>query len=172
MKQWYDLSYLLKGDEKQRDVYTAIKDSMLLKLLAAFDPILVGTYPIGIYLEESDIDIICQFFKIEHYESVVLNSFSRLPDFEIKTKMIRGVESMIARFRFDGFKFEIFGQQTAVEEQYAYRHMIIEDMILSERGEGFRKEVLILKEKGLSTEEAFAFLLGIDGDPYDGLLLY
>ncbi len=145
---------------------------MLLKLLAAFDPILVGTYPIGIYLEESDIDIICQFFRIDHYGSVVLNSFSHLPDFEIKTKMIRGVESMIARFRFDGFKFEIFGQHTAVEEQYAYRHMVIEDMILSGRGEGFRKEVLILKEKGLSTEEAFALLLGIDGDPYENLLKF
>ena len=86
--------------------------------------------------------------------------------------MIRGVESIIARFRFAGFKFEIFGQPTAVEQQYAYRHMIIEDKILSDRGEEFRKEVLILKEKGLSTEEAFAFLLGIDGDPYDGLMRF
>ncbi|RLD33842.1 MAG: hypothetical protein DRI83_08835 [Bacteroidetes bacterium] len=32
--------------------------------------------------------------------------------------------------------------------------------------------MLILKEKGLSTEEAFALLLGIDGDPYENLLKF
>jgi hypothetical protein len=31
---------------------------------------------------------------------------------------------------------------------------------------------MALKEKGLSTEEAFASILNIEGDPYEGLLEY
>jgi hypothetical protein len=50
--------------------------------------------------------------------------------------------------------------------------MIIEDNLLREYGTAFREKEIGLKIKGLSTEEAFAFLLGIKGDPYEGLLKY
>ncbi len=172
MRSYHDIAYLLDGDEKQKEVYAVLQQSRILKFLYAFDPVLAGTYPIGIYLPESDIDIICQYNKPEHFISVLKNAFSGLEGFHIKTKSIREIESIIARFRFAGFKFEVFGQPIPVKEQYAYRHMLIEDNILSAQGAYFRIEVLTLKEKGLSTEEAFAFLLGIEGDPYDGLLEY
>lgn len=172
MKNWQDLSYLLSGEDRQQEVYTAIKSSRIMKFMAAFDPILVGTYPIGIYLEGSDIDIVCEYTNPEHFTSVINIAYSSYPDFEIKTKQIRGVDTIIARFQHAGFLFEIFGQPIAVQEQYAYRHMLIESQLLESNDEIFKKDIISLKEKGLSTEEAFASLLGIEGDPYDGLLNY
>jgi len=172
MKNWRDLSYLLEGDPRQQHVYEAIMNSRIMKILAAFDPVLTGTYPIGIYVKGSDIDIVCEYTNPEHLTTVLNIAFSTKMNFKIKTKNIRGIETIIARFDHAGFKFEIFGQPTAVEDQYAYRHMLIEDQLLSANGALFRKEIIALKEKGLSTEEAFAFSLGIEGDPYEGLLNY
>ena len=50
--------------------------------------------------------------------------------------------------------------------------MVIEDYLLRERGEEFRKEIIKLKQSGYKTEPAFCHLLGIDGDPYEGLISY
>ena len=172
MKNWHDISYLEKGDSVQKKVYHAIVNSRLMKTLADFDPVLTGTYPIGIYLPESDLDVICQFVNPEHFTTVLEIAFSSKKNFEIKTKEIRGQESIIARFNFENFLFEIFGQLLPVREQYAYRHMLIEARILEENDDAFRSSIVRLKEKGLSTEEAFAFLLKIEGDPYDSLVSY
>ena len=171
-RDWRDITYLMKGDKKQKEVYEALNRSRALSFMAAFDPVLTGTFPIGIYLPGSDLDIVCEYVRPEHFETVLRISFSHHQGFEFRKKTLRGLESQIGRFIAYGFRFEIFGQPRAVEDQYAYRHMLKEYEILNTNDESFRKSVVELKEKGLSTEEAFASLLGIEGDPYEGLLLY
>lgn len=141
-----------------------------MELLSAFDPVLTGTYPIGIYLPESDIDLICHYSRSEFFENVLLNAFGYLSDFNLKRKNIRGEECIIARFIHNNFLFEVYGQDKAVSEQFAFRHMLVEHKLLEQNDETFKEEVIALKEKGLSTEEAFCSLLGIKGDPYIELL--
>jgi len=172
MKNWRDISYLESGDPKQKEVFEAINSSGIFEILAEFDPLLTGTYPIGIYLPGSDIDIICCFEDADAFLERLQSSFSPFHNFKTNTKTIRGVQSIIGRFEHAGFLFEIFGQAIPVEKQYAYRHMLIEYVILSSNDHSFKKMILELKQKGLSTEEAFAVLLGIEGDPYMGLLEY
>ena len=48
--------------------------------------------------------------------------------------------------------------------------MIVENKILQQHPESFRQKIRDLKLKGLTTEEAFAKELGLQGDPYAGLL--
>ncbi|MEE4255565.1 MAG: DUF4269 domain-containing protein [Bacteroidales bacterium] len=165
-----DLGYLLRGDNKQKQVYAAIHTCRAMELLSAFDPTLTGTYPIGIHLPDSDIDIICHYAREELFENVLVNAFGFREGFELTRKTIRGEACIISRFNHNGFLFEIFGQDRPVVEQYAFRHMLMEHKILSEKDPAFRYELIRLKEKGLSTEEAFCTLLGIDGDPYVELL--
>jgi len=141
MENWHDIGYLLDGDDKQREVYTALKASMVMRLLYAFDATLAGTYPIGIYIPGSDIDIICSYNRKEHFENVLL------------------INSDLMYRHWDHW----------VDN---YSHILVEHHILEEKDEHFRREVVKLKEKGLSTEEAFCFLLGIEGDPYDNLLKF
>ena len=50
--------------------------------------------------------------------------------------------------------------------------MIIEHEILQSKGGIFRLEIIKLKQNGYKTEPAFAFLLGLKGDPYIELLDY
>ncbi len=172
MKNWRDITYLEKGDNVQKKVLSAIVSVRVMELLKAFDPILAGTYPIGIYVPGSDIDIVCNFADDEAFIDKLEQSYASMPAFAIKTKKIRSVKSVIARFLFDGFVFEIFGQAIPTEKQFAYRHMLIEYEILEQNDSRFREEIIYLKQKGLSTEEAFAMKLGIEGDPYTGLLEY
>ncbi|MBE9484045.1 MAG: DUF4269 domain-containing protein [Bacteroidetes bacterium] len=172
MKNWRDISYLESGDPKQKEAFEAINSSGIFEMLAGFDPVLTGTYPIEIYLPDSDIDIICCFENAGAFLERLQSSFSPFHDFETKTKTIRGIQSVIGRFEYAGFLFEVFGQAVPVEKQNAYRHMVIEYTILSSNDHSFRKKILELKKKGLSTEKAFAILLEIEGDPYTGLLEY
>ncbi len=48
--------------------------------------------------------------------------------------------------------------------------MLIEYKLLLEKGEEFRKEIISLKKQGYKTEPAFAKLLGVEGNAYEGLL--
>lgn len=172
MRNWRDITYLNGGDAVQQKVYAAIQSAAVLDKLKAFDPIVTGTYPIGIYLPASDIDIACEYDKKEQLIELLNNTFGPFTNFSINIKELRGIESIIARFEHSGFLFEIFGQAVPVEEQYSYRHMLIEHKLLESKDSAFRKKILKLKLQGLTTEEAFAELLEIEGNPYDELLKF
>src|SRR5689334_10748050 len=57
---WYDISYLLKGNERQKAAYHALKKLRIFEDLAEYSPVLVGTIPIGIDIESSDLDILLE----------------------------------------------------------------------------------------------------------------
>nr|MBU5235094.1 DUF4269 domain-containing protein [Vibrio cholerae] len=76
-------------------------------------------------------------------------------EFKIKKKKIKNTESIKVNFEFEGFKFELFAQPKPVRNQNAYRHMIVEHMLLMQHPH-IREEIIRLKENGLKTEPAFA----------------
>jgi hypothetical protein len=170
MRTWRDISYLKRGDPMQMEVYELMCEINVLGKLKAFDPILTGTYPIGIYLPGSDLDIACVYQDKHEFLDALKDAFKNHNYFMLKEKEIRGIESVICRFEYNDYLIEIFGQPIPVEEQYSYRHMLMEHQLLKENDETFREDIIALKKKGFSTEEAFAELLGIEGDPYEELL--
>ena len=82
---------------------------------------------------------------------------------------MKGVPTVIAGFRYRSFDFELLAQPVPVEEQDAYRHMLVEHHVLETRPQ-IREDIVRLKASGWKTEPAFARVLGLEGDPYDGLL--
>jgi len=142
-----------------------------MEKLHDFTPILTGTIPIGIDTDESDLDIICCWNDKPGFERAV-SVFSIYADFKLINKIIKGYETVIARFCLEDFRFEIFGQNRPVTDQDSYRHMIIEHRILQEKGDEFKQQIIELKKKGYKTEPAFGMLLGLNEDPYEELLGY
>ncbi|THF47847.1 DUF4269 domain-containing protein [Flavobacterium supellecticarium] len=166
------LDYLKKGNALQQKSYDLLTKHAILELLSDFDPILVGTIPIAIAIESSDLDIACYWKDKNGFIATLHKAFSGYPDYSCQELDHGAMEAIVANFSIDGIAIEIFGQNIPTREQNGYRHMLIEHRILQERGAVFREAVIALKKSGIKTEPAFAQLLQIEGDPYLGLLEY
>lgn len=166
------IEYLKNGTQKQIRAFEILTQNKILLNLVEFDPILVGTIPINIDIENSDLDIICYWTNKTDFIQKLHSFFGREIDFTIREAIINETESVIANFKIDDFEMEIFGQNIPTKNQNGYKHLIIEHKILQSKHEDFRLEIVKLKQNGYKTEPAFAFLLGLKGDPYSELLDY
>ena len=165
-----DIHYLKQGSAAQQKAYQALMQTQVFEILKDFSATLVGTYPIDIAISSSDLDIICEVRDHEIFLNTLQTNFAGYNKFELSQKEIKEVFTTICRFESEGFSFEVFGQNKAVRQQWAYRHMLIEHKLLEKYGPEFKAKVISLKEKGIKTEATFAMLLQLHGDPYEVLL--
>ena len=168
MINFLDISYLKSGSERQKKAYQVLTDNEIVEKLIPYHPILVGTIPINIDIETSDLDIICEVSDKNQFIDKLNKLFGFEKDFAIhETPKFDAIK---ANFIIDSFEIEIFGQNTPTTQQNAYRHMLIEHKLLLAKGEKFRLNIIDLKNQGYKTEPAFAKLLGLEGNPYEELL--
>ncbi|RYJ39641.1 DUF4269 domain containing protein [Flavobacterium anhuiense] len=172
MINFKNISYLKTGNLKQQAAFHILTKHQVLENLAEFDPILVGTIPINIDIENSDLDIVCYWKNKSDFIERIQYLFEKENRFSIREIIIDNQESIVANFFIEAFEIEIFGQNIPTELQNGYRHMVIEDQILSSKDENFRLEIIKLKESGIKTEPAFGLLLGLNGNVYQELLDY
>ncbi|MGS0523868.1 DUF4269 domain-containing protein [Zobellia nedashkovskayae] len=170
IEDFKNIAYLKSGNERQKLAYAEIKAIEILEKLKEYTPILTGTIPIGIDLPESDLDIICYCKDHSSFSAFLQQEFSHKQGFKVYATTQNHTICTIAEFKSGSFLFEIFGQNIPTERQNAYRHMIIENRILLEKGAKFKEEIIALKSRGIKTEPAFAKLLGLNGNPYVELL--
>ncbi|MES2445583.1 MAG: DUF4269 domain-containing protein [Bacteroidota bacterium] len=170
MIDFLKIDYLKDGNERQKAAFEVLTKHLVFEKLKNFNPILTGTIPINIDIPESDLDIICFYpNKVDFIDRIVKN-FGQEKNFQLKKTIIHDNETVIANFWIDEFEIEIFGQNIPTTAQNAYKHMIIEQQILTKMGEEFRLKIIKLKNDGYKTEPAFAMLLGLSGNPYNALL--
>jgi hypothetical protein len=166
------IEYLLNGNERQRQAYSILTNNQVLSKLKKFDPILVGTIPINIDIENSDLDIICSFSDKQEFQKSITANFSNEKSFTIRENPYLETPAIVANFFIASFQIEIFGQNIPTRHQFAYRHMIVEHNLLNQYGEVFRRQIIELKRQGHKTEPAFAIALNLSGDPYMELLKF
>ncbi|MBW3521779.1 DUF4269 domain-containing protein [Chryseobacterium sp. NKUCC03_KSP] len=164
------LDYLKIGNKKQKKAYEVLTKYKIFEKLSNYSPILAGTIPIEIDIEESDLDIICEVGDNAKFETYLNQNFAEF-DLNIEKITIKEENSIICNFELEDFPIEIFGQNKPITQQNAYRHMIAEYKILQEKGEEFKQKIIDLKKKGIKTEPAFGLLLGLE-NPYEDLLKF
>lgn len=167
-----NLDYLKNGSEVQKRIHFVLEKYQIFDKLKEYNPILTGTFPIHINIENSDLDIILETDNLIKTEKFIINEFQNEKDFGIQFCKINDIDSLVCNFTLEEFPVELFAQNVPTKLQNAYRHMIKEHEILEQKGEEFRKQIISLKEKGWKTEPAFAELLGLKGNPYLELLNY
>lgn len=172
MIDFTNIDYLKTGNPKQIQAYEILIHNKVLKILSEFDPILVGTIPINIDIENSDLDIICCWKNKTEFIDKITSAFKDKTDFKIWETSIDEHESVVINFKIDNFEIEIFGQNIPTQNQNGYKHLIMEHKILESKGENFRLEIIKLKQNGYKTEPAFGKLLGLNHNPYKELLEY
>lgn len=162
--------YLKSGNHKQKLAHKVLDRHGIMKKLEPFDPILVGTIPIGIDISNSDLDIICYTNDLLKFKQTIEGLYRKEKDYKIWERKAESGNAVVANFILDNFVIEIFGQSVPTIEQNAYRHMLIENKLLKKNGEDFRQKIIELKQQGYKTEPAFGILLELKGDPYKALL--
>lgn len=167
---WRDLSYLLEMGETQVKAYHALGKLGIFESLREYDPVLVGTIPIGINIEGSDLDIVCHVDDLEAFSIIVANTFGHLRDYSVN--IVDGIsgKACVINFYYLDYEIELYGQNIPSNLQNAYRHMDIEHRLLCLGTDKFRVDVIESKRNGLKTEPTFASLLQLEGNPYQALL--
>ena len=163
------IEYLSFGNEKQKKSYKILSELEIFETLKNFTPILVGTIPLGVDNEKSDLDIVCYFTNILDFRKLIEENFSKQKNFSIREDLFKN-NLLVANFFIDEMEIEIYGSHINSTQTNGYRHMIIEDRILQLADSKFRQKIIELKKDGMKTEPAFAFLLKLEGNPYDKIL--
>jgi hypothetical protein len=141
----------------------------LLSRLAAYDPHVAGTPPLGIDLPSSDIDVLCHAPNAAAFAEDLWRLFGCEAGFRME-QWTENERPVIAAFAAHGWTIELFGHPRPVREQAGWRHFGVERRLLDLGGETFRAAVMQRRNDGLKTEPAFAAALGLGGDPYAALL--
>lgn len=159
------------GSDKQKQAFKAIEELGILNELEPYHPTLCGTIPLGVDVEDSDLDIIMEVTNLDEFEHKLKALYENKQNFKMKRTTIRDKEVVKAKFVFNDFEFELFGQNEPVHHQNAYLHMMIEFQLL-QKFPDLQPKVLALRKQGYKTEPAFCKILEITGDPYSGLIHY
>jgi predicted metalloenzyme YecM len=148
----------------------SLEELQFYSKFSGMDPTIVGTIPLGIHTEQSDIDIL---FKggPKWAESLELVEYlSREEGFETFVVEKELGSARVIRFIKNAIPFELFIQDRSPFKQRGFQHFQIEERLLKWKGENFRRLVCELRAEGLKTEPAFAKVLGLPGNPYTELL--
>ncbi|MFF2089478.1 DUF4269 domain-containing protein [Paenibacillus sp. NPDC058174] len=168
---WADIQYLSQGTERQRDAFVCLSSLNVFESLSSYTPLLVGTIPIDIDIEESDLDIICEVRNFPHFTQALTTLYGTCNQFEIHQSIVQNQTAIVCNFNYEGFTIEIFGQGIPVLKQNGYLHMVIEYRLLVLAGRDAQDQIRQLKRLGLKTEPAFGEYFNIDGNPYTELLV-
>ena len=143
---WTDISYLNRGTDRQRDAYLVLLELDVFGVLVEFDPVLVGTIPLDVDTESSDLDILCYVTDFDLLEQNLRNVYTIYDQFEVVRKVVDGLPTMISRFSYHGFALEIFGQPLPTEEQRAYAHFVAEARLLAMAGDEAKVAIRAMKD--------------------------
>ncbi|CEI71844.1 Domain of unknown function (DUF4269) [Romboutsia hominis] len=80
---WKDISYLKEGNNTQRKSYEILKRINIFEVLKDYNPILIGTIPIQINIESSDLDIVCEVENFVTFKEVLVNEFEIRKGFKV-----------------------------------------------------------------------------------------
>ena len=98
---------------------SAVTSSAVMELLKPFDPRIVGTRPLGIAVPGSDIDIVCHAPDPNAFADIVWTHYQSTDDF-VLSRWTSGTRPAIARFVWDGWPFELFGDLRPVDQQQGW----------------------------------------------------
>lgn len=163
--------------ENNHTVFDAIKESNVLTKMQLFNPLVCGTFPLGINNDNSDVDICLTYSNENHFTTELLKNFSHCEDFKLQDTTVASGRALIATFKVKQIQFELFGQSLMSEKQNSYQHFQAEEKILKysnyipnvDKGI-FKEKLLAARALGFKTEPAFAKVLNLKTDAFEEVL--
>lgn len=156
--------------ESQREVFSALKQLNILKELKTYGPAVVGTFPLGLAMEFSDVDILISSGSLDTIRSKLHQLYGTEKEFKIEDDEVMSQRAITCSFIFEKILFEVFVQETVAYAQSAFLHFNVEERLLKLGGAEFVSRVKEHRRAGLKTEPAFMKALGLDFEPYSHML--
>ncbi len=156
--------------ENNKPIFAALQRLGILREFHDHQPLIAGTFPLGVSTVTSDVDILMSSAHLQETRERFVEAYSQLFGFRLEQILVEHEPTLMAKFIFDNVPFEIFVQSTPSVRQRGYLHFLVEERLLKLGGRAVLPKVQTLREKGLKTEPAFAKALNLSGDPYTALL--
>lgn len=156
--------------EANTKIWQSLQRSQVLSVFKNEKPLIAGTFPLGVFNQNSDLDILLSVDNIEKFVEKTAQHFSRADQFKVSRFVRDEQQTVIINFSIDQVEFELFAQSIESVKQIAYQHFLIEEKLLKYGGRVFSEKIKALRSSGLKTEAAFAKALNLSGDPYEALL--
>ncbi len=156
--------------ETNHKIFQVLTQHQILKLLKKYNPLIAGTFPLGISNLESDVDILLSGSNLSEIAKTIKSHFGDLSEFFLTMKVVEEEPTVLARFVIDEVKIELFAQKIPSVSQAAYKHFLVEERLLKYGKDSLKKKILSLRNHGLKTEPAFGQALGLRTNPYYELL--
>ncbi|MBR0650789.1 DUF4269 domain-containing protein [Roseomonas terrae] len=168
---WRDWRGLLAPWPEGAAAIAALEAADVFGRLEPFGPLLIGTFPLGLAVVGSDLDIACHLPDPAASRQSIRAAFGAETGLRDRLFTLGGQPTLVLGFEAGGHAIEIFGQPVPPRDQFGHRHLRAEHFLLWRHGEPLRLAVRALKRQGMKTEPAFAAALGLPaGDPYVQLL--
>ena len=86
----FQISILKNGSKLQKNAYKALRKANVLERLQHYTPFVAGTIPLDIYLDTSDIDIICYAKSLNQFEVDIKTFYEDALEFKCFRTLVRG----------------------------------------------------------------------------------
>ncbi len=157
--------------EKNKSVFNALMTSQILNIFKTDSPLVCGTFPLNLDVDNSDIDILIATKNLESTKRDLTTHFGQFEEFKLDEFYIKDVSSLVCRFKFKSVVFEIFCEPQNAILQTAYQHFLLEERLLKLGGYSFWQKIKNLRNQDLKTEAAFCQALNLKtADPFAELL--
>lgn len=157
--------------ESNLEIFQAIESSKVLVKLQEFDPLVLGTFPLGLQNAESDIDISVNVNDLKAFQNQMIREFRSYPEFHIWQGDVDSQDACSVSFLHQEKRFEVFAQAKESIMQNSAIHFFAEEKILKYASAKKTELILKLRQAGKKTEPAFAEALMIkDQDAYEVML--
>ena len=154
--------YLRFGSAVQRRCYGVLSSHGIMESLAQYAPVLAGTFPLGIDVCGSDMDIVCRWTgDFTSFGDEMSRLFAGYDDFS--TGVSGDGKAFLCRFTAGGIPVEIYACNMEPVRSNAYRHMLVEARVLRLLGGEFMRRVVELKEKGVKNIKFMCLVAAPEG---------
>ena len=103
----------------------------LLRILRKFKPCVIGTPPLNLDVDTSDIDIACSTEDLSYFRHCSHQNFGKLNGYRCYDSVAQNLPSVIVQFNVMGWDIELCCQSIPTEQQWGVRHFRIEQRLLA-----------------------------------------
>ena len=153
----------------KRRLTRALRRLEIHRNLEPFDPRVATTLGTGLETPRSDIDVVCRTGDPEAFLEHVAERYGMHRNFRVSVLILPALASVsltISSPLGKRLEVEIYAVDEPTEAQPAVVHARAHARLLRSGGLSLAEETRHLKLAGYSTEEAFASVLELPGDPY------